>query len=53
MNNLPVSLKSDHKAITADINIIRKFKKPEKRSVYDYAKGDFHSLRVALRSLHY
>ena len=46
-----VSLKSDHKAITADINIIKKFKKPEKRSVYDYAKGDFNSLRVALRSL--
>ena len=46
-----VSLKSDHKAITADINIIRKFKKPEKRSVYDYGKGDFNSLRVALRSL--
>jgi hypothetical protein len=57
INNMTVTdeesviLKSDHKAITADINIIRKFKKHEKRSVYDYAKGDFNSLRVALRSL--
>lgn len=46
-----VSLKSDHKAITLDVNLNRKPKLLTKRLVYNYKKGDFDSLRAILRSL--
>ena len=46
-----VCLKSDHKAITVDINVNMKVKKQAKRTVYNYAKGDFNSLRATLRCL--
>ena len=46
-----VCLKSDHKAITSDINLIRKLSKPVKRMVYNYKNGDFDSLRATLRCL--
>jgi hypothetical protein len=44
-------LKSDHKAITSDINLRRKINKPTKRLVYNYKNGDFDSLRASLKSL--
>ena len=44
-------VKSDHKAITSDINLIRKVSKPVKRMVYNYKNGDFDSLRATLRCL--
>ena len=46
-----VCLKSDHKAITADINVNMKVKKQAKRTVYNYAKCDFKSPRATLRCL--
>ena len=46
-----VCLKSDHKAITADINVNIKVKKQAKRTVDNYAKDDFNSLRDTLRCL--
>jgi hypothetical protein len=46
-----VCLKSDHKAITADINLNRKVKQSVKRMVYNYKKGDFNSLRATLMCL--
>ena len=46
-----VCLKSDHKAITSDISLIRKMPKPVKRLVYNYKNGNFDSLRASLRCL--
>ena len=43
--------KSDHKAITADINLNRKVKQSVRRMVYNYKKGDFNSLRATLTCL--
>jgi hypothetical protein len=43
-------LKSDHKAITADINLNRKVKQSVKRMVYNYKKSDFNSLEESLRA---
>ena len=44
-------VKSDHKAITSDINLRRKVIKLIKRMVYNYKNGDFDSLRATLRCL--
>ena len=44
-------VKSDHKAITADIKHLRKVNKPIKRMVYNYKNGDFDTLRAMLRCL--
>ena len=44
-------VKSDHKAITSDINLRRKVIKPIKRMIYNYKIGDFDSLRATLRCL--
>ena len=44
-------VKSDHKAITSNINLRRKVIKPIKRMVYNYKNGDFDSLRATLRCL--
>ena len=44
-------VKSDHKAITADIKHLKKVNKPIKRMVYNYKNGDFDTLRATLRCL--
>ena len=41
-------VKSDNKAITADIKLLRKVNKPIKRMVYNYKNGDFDTLKVTL-----
>jgi hypothetical protein len=46
-----VCWKSDHKAITIDINLNRKVKKSVKCMGYNYKKGDFNSLCATLTCL--